>query len=54
MLGLKQAAAHLQNKQNSAISSGQIQFSNPTINSEFDSGIPFISGNIIVPYSVLP
>jgi hypothetical protein len=31
-----------------------ISFTNPAIKTEFDSGIPFISGNIVVPYSILP
>ena len=39
---------------NTAAQRGTIQFTNPTINTEFDSGIPFISGNIVIPYCILP
>lgn len=53
VLGLRQASSHQlvlhRQSQGSAIS-----FSNPTIKTEFDSGIPFISGNIVVPYAILP
>lgn len=52
LLGLKQASAHQQNQVSRE--SGQINFNNPTLRTDFDSGIPFISGNIVVPYSILP
>lgn len=52
LLGLKQASAHQQHQVSRE--SGQINFNNPTLRTEFDSGIPFISGNIVVPYSILP
>jgi hypothetical protein len=51
MLGLRQASSQQIALQRDTTA---IQFTNPTIKTEFDSGIPFISGNIVIPYSILP
>ena len=47
LLGLRQQA----NKQ---VLSNMSELQEQTETKEFDSGVPFISGNIIIPYSILP
>jgi len=37
-----------------SLSNSNPSFINPIDTNQFDSGIPFISGNIVFPYSILP
>ena len=41
-------------KQRESQTPSAIQFANPSIKTDFDSGIPFISGNIVIPYAIMP
>lgn len=54
VLGLRQVASHQTMLQRQTQQVSAITFTNPSIKTEFDSGIPFISGNIILPYQLLP